>query len=180
MSNITVRNLTHRYAQAVTPSVKDISFVVPAGSFCTFLGPNGAGKSTTISVLTTALAKTRGKVEIAGLNLDTQAEEIRSRIGIIFQKPEPRLGLDGRIQYPHSQQYLRSLPLCLVLRGYAARVQIETSRLVCDFTAGAQGSLHEGAEYVGGNAAQNRDHARPHSQSGNSFSGRTDARTRPG
>ena len=106
MSNITVRNLTHRYARAATASVKDISFTVPAGSFCTFLGPNGAGKSTTISVLTTALAKTRGKIEIAGLNLDTQAEEIRSRIGIIFQNPSLDLDLSGEFNIRiHSSIY---------------------------------------------------------------------------
>jgi ABC-2 type transport system ATP-binding protein len=51
------------------------------------LGPNGAGKTTTISVLTTTLAKTSGKIIIAGYDLDKHPSEVRQNIGVIFQNP---------------------------------------------------------------------------------------------
>ncbi|MCL2256940.1 MAG: ATP-binding cassette domain-containing protein [Candidatus Bathyarchaeota archaeon] len=84
---IEVKNLVKRYKGAKTPSVDNISFSVKKGEFFAFLGPNGAGKTTTISILTTTLGKTSGDVKIAGFNIDTQAQEIREKIGIIFQKP---------------------------------------------------------------------------------------------
>ena len=101
-----VRNLTHRYQNTSRPSVQNVNFEVPAGSFTTFLGPNGAGKSTTISILTTALVKSAGQVEIAGLNLDTDAARIRERIGIIFQNPSLDLDLTGEFNIRiHSSIY---------------------------------------------------------------------------
>jgi len=89
MSNsvITVQNLTKKYKGAEKPAVDDISFSVGEGEFFAFLGPNGAGKTTTISILTTTLSKTSGKLYIAGFNLDTQARLVREEIGIIFQQP---------------------------------------------------------------------------------------------
>ena len=40
----------------------DISFDVPEGQLFCLLGPNGAGKTTTVSILTTTLAPTSGRV----------------------------------------------------------------------------------------------------------------------
>ncbi|MDR1318804.1 MAG: ABC transporter ATP-binding protein, partial [Treponema sp.] len=97
MSNpvIRVENLTKRYKGAKIPAVNNISFSVGEGEFFAFLGQNGAGKTTTISVLTTTLAKTTGSVTIAGYDLDREAREVRSRIGIIFQKPSLDLDLSA-------------------------------------------------------------------------------------
>ncbi|MHB9294744.1 ABC-2 type transport system ATP-binding protein [Pillotina sp. SPG140] len=92
---ITVENLTKRYKSADKSAVDGISFFVGQGEFFAFLGQNGAGKTTTISILTTTLAKTSGSVTIAGHNLDTEARDIRSRIGIIFQRPSLDLDLSA-------------------------------------------------------------------------------------
>lgn len=106
MNSIEVKNLTHQYRQAKRPSVKKVSFEVSRGSFCAFLGPNGAGKSTTISILTTALAKTGGKVFVTGLDLDKEVTEIRARIGIIFQNPSLDKALTGEFNVRiHSSAY---------------------------------------------------------------------------
>ena len=43
-------------------AVRDISFEVQRGEIFGFLGPNGAGKSTTISMVTTQLEPTSGKI----------------------------------------------------------------------------------------------------------------------
>lgn len=82
---IEIENLVKRYKKADKNAIDGINLEVKEGEFFAFLGPNGAGKTSTISVLTTTLAKTSGKVTIAGYDLDKQNKEIRKNIGIIFQ-----------------------------------------------------------------------------------------------
>lgn len=90
---IEVEELIKQYKKAKQPAVDGISFTVERGEFFALLGPNGAGKTTTISILTTILAKTGGRVTIAGYDLDRQARQIREVVGIIFQKPSLDLDL---------------------------------------------------------------------------------------
>jgi ABC-2 type transport system ATP-binding protein len=90
---IEVEHLTKQYKKVATKAVDDISFAVQPGEFFAFLGPNGAGKTTTISILTTTLAKTGGRVTIAGHDLDREATAVRRCIGIIFQNPSLDLNL---------------------------------------------------------------------------------------
>ncbi|MDR1441671.1 MAG: ATP-binding cassette domain-containing protein [Bifidobacteriaceae bacterium] len=87
MAVIEVEGLVKRYKRAKEPSVKSVSFEVAEGEFFAFLGPNGAGKTTTISILTTTLSKTAGRVQIAGYDIDSQDRQVRDHIGIIFQRP---------------------------------------------------------------------------------------------
>ncbi|MDL1897103.1 ABC transporter ATP-binding protein [Anaerolineae bacterium CFX7] len=84
---IQVEHLVKRYKNSPTNAIDDISFQVAAGEFFVLLGPNGAGKTTTLSVLTTTLAPTLGKVEIAGYDLTRDANRVRAHVGIIFQQP---------------------------------------------------------------------------------------------
>ena len=92
---ITVDNLVLVYPDG-TKAVNNISFNVKNGEFFGFLGPNGAGKSTTIKVLTTSLKKTSGSVTIAGLDIDKDAGEIRSLIGVQSQETVIEPDLTGR------------------------------------------------------------------------------------
>ena len=82
---ISVRNLTKRFGDLT--AVQDISFNVKKGEIFAFLGPNGAGKSTTIKMLTTLLAPSSGSVEIDGLDPAKHPNQVRERIGIVFQDP---------------------------------------------------------------------------------------------
>lgn len=66
-------------------AVKGIDLQVQEGQFFAFLGPNGAGKSTTVEMLCTLLASDGGTVKIDGFELGRQDEEIRKRIGVVFQ-----------------------------------------------------------------------------------------------
>ena len=90
---INVENLIKRYKKAENNAVDDISFYVEEGALFSLLGPNGAGKTTTLSILTTTLAKTSGKVTIVGFDLDKNAHDIRRNIGVIFQNPSLDLNL---------------------------------------------------------------------------------------
>jgi len=82
---IKVQNLVKTYDK--TEAVRDISFGVNQGEIFAFLGPNGAGKTTTIKMLTTLLRPTRGSVEIDGLDVANNQNEVRKRFGIVFQDP---------------------------------------------------------------------------------------------
>jgi ABC-2 type transport system ATP-binding protein len=76
---IDVSNLTKRYAG--NTAVADVSFTVNRGEIVGLLGPNGAGKSTTMRILSCFIPATSGTARVAGLDVFTQADEVRRRIG---------------------------------------------------------------------------------------------------
>lgn len=80
---IEIENLSKSFGEI--KAVDDLSFKVEEGSLFAFLGQNGAGKSTTISVICGRLKKDRGKVYIAGKDLDREIESIKQDIGVVFQ-----------------------------------------------------------------------------------------------
>lgn len=84
MNIIEVENLEKSYGKV--RAVDGISFAVERGCLFSFLGVNGAGKSTTINILCSILRKDGGRVKICGYDLDCAANEIKRRIGVVFQK----------------------------------------------------------------------------------------------
>lgn len=83
MNSIKIKNLSKCYDDFF--AVDGLSFSVSKGEFVGFLGVNGAGKSTTINIMSTLLSPTGGTVEICGYDL-SKANEIRSRIGVVYQE----------------------------------------------------------------------------------------------
>ena len=69
-------------------ALKDASLTLNQGEIVALLGPNGAGKTTFIKILATILAKSGGRVEILGYDLDTQLREIRHLFGYVGQDTE--------------------------------------------------------------------------------------------
>lgn len=66
-------------------AVDDISFCVERGELFGFLGVNGAGKSTTINMLCTLSKPDGGTVRICNLELGRENDEIKRRIGVVYQ-----------------------------------------------------------------------------------------------
>jgi len=66
-------------------AVDDLSFVVKTGELFAFLGLNGAGKSTTISIMCGQLTKDQGEVLINGKNVDTNLDDVKRSLGVVFQ-----------------------------------------------------------------------------------------------
>ena len=66
-------------------AVNDLSFCVKEGELFAFLGVNGAGKSTTINIMCGQLSKDSGEIVIDGLDIDKNTDEIKEKIGVVFQ-----------------------------------------------------------------------------------------------
>jgi len=90
-----VRDLGVSYAGK--PAIKDVSLEVYRNFVTAFIGPSGCGKSTFIRCFNhmNALipgAKIHGEISYRGVDLygpEVDPVEVRSRIGMVFQKPNP-------------------------------------------------------------------------------------------
>ncbi len=94
----TVLSLEHvsvHYGKA--PAIVDVSMDVHENEITALIGPSGCGKSTLIRVMNRmndliAIARIEGKATYHGLDLyakDVDPVEVRRRIGMVFQKPNP-------------------------------------------------------------------------------------------
>lgn len=81
---IEARNLSKSFGER--RAVESISFTVNRGETFALLGPNGAGKSTTMRMIACRSPLTAGELLVEGLNVNSQAREIRSLIGVVPQE----------------------------------------------------------------------------------------------
>jgi ABC-type multidrug transport system ATPase subunit len=85
-SVIQIKHLSKRFNNFT--AVDDLSFSVNEGEVYGFLGQNGAGKSTTIRMMLSLIKPTEGTINIFGLSLEKEREQILSRIGAVVEKPD--------------------------------------------------------------------------------------------
>ncbi len=78
---IDTEGLTKTYGTVTAVGPLDLK--ISPGEVFGFLGHNGAGKTTTISMLTTLISSTTGRATIAGLELSSNSQEIKARIGYL-------------------------------------------------------------------------------------------------
>ncbi len=89
------RDLSVFYGDAA--AVSRISLSIPRNRVVAFIGPSGCGKSTFLRCFNRMndlipVARIEGEVLFQGMNLydpDVDAVEVRRRIGMVFQKPNP-------------------------------------------------------------------------------------------
>jgi ABC-2 type transport system ATP-binding protein len=73
--------------------VHNLSFTIQEGEIFGLLGPNGAGKSTTIRMLITLAKPSRGKIQIAGYDVERNPALVKRSIGVVLQQ----LSVDGEL-----------------------------------------------------------------------------------
>jgi ABC-type multidrug transport system ATPase subunit len=80
---ISARGLVRTFGKFT--AVKGVSFEVAQGEIFGFLGPNGSGKTTVIKMLTGLLPLSGGEATVEGLDVRTDSERVRERIGYMSQ-----------------------------------------------------------------------------------------------
>src|SRR5687768_18431221 len=83
-SAIEVRDLSRQFGDFV--AVDGVTFEVARGEIFGFLGSNGAGKSTTIRMLCGLLRPTSGTALVDGIDVSTDPEGVKQRIGYMSQR----------------------------------------------------------------------------------------------
>ncbi|MCA9945392.1 MAG: ABC transporter ATP-binding protein [Anaerolineales bacterium] len=81
---IEVTDLTKKFGDFT--AVDRVSFTVSRGAIMGYLGPNGSGKTTTIRMLLGLLRPSSGQGKVLGLDIESDAEAIRPRVGYMSQK----------------------------------------------------------------------------------------------
>ncbi len=81
---IEVENLRKTYGSTV--AVDDVSFQVAEGEIFGLLGPNGAGKTTTVECLQGLRRPDAGRIQVLGLDPQSEAQALRRRIGSQLQE----------------------------------------------------------------------------------------------
>jgi phosphate transport system ATP-binding protein len=92
---IEVNNLNFFYGKY--HALKNINLRIPAGKVTAFIGPSGCGKSTLLRVLNRIYdlypgQRVTGEVLLDGRDILSRSEDLnrlRSKIGMVFQKPTP-------------------------------------------------------------------------------------------
>jgi ABC-2 type transport system ATP-binding protein len=79
-----VQDLQKSYGE--THAVRGVSFQVARGEVFGLLGPNGAGKTTIISMVTGLLEPTNGRITVDGLDLRTDTNAVKAKLGLVPQE----------------------------------------------------------------------------------------------
>jgi ABC-2 type transport system ATP-binding protein len=77
-------------------AVRGVDLDVEPGEVFGFLGPNGAGKSTTVRMLTTLTGITSGSATVCGVDVASDPDGVRHKIGVALQEAGLDLRQTGR------------------------------------------------------------------------------------
>jgi len=84
LAAIVTSNLVKKYGSFV--ALSNVSLSIEKGDLYCLLGPNGAGKSSLIRILTGLMKPTSGKVKVSGMDLNSEAREIRKKVGLVSER----------------------------------------------------------------------------------------------
>jgi len=73
-------------ARGTFTALDGVSFDIQAGEFFGLLGPNGAGKTTLISILAGLMQASSGRIQVHGLDVQTQSAKVRKILGVVPQE----------------------------------------------------------------------------------------------
>jgi ABC-2 type transport system ATP-binding protein len=106
-----VRVIDVRKGYGAVRAVDGVSFDVRPGEVFGLLGPNGAGKTTTVEMLEGLRAPDSGELEVLGIDVARNPDELKQRVGVTLQTAElyPKLTVVEVLDLFRSF-YKRSLP----------------------------------------------------------------------
>ena len=93
-NEIEIKNLSKNFDDI--NAVTGLNLEIRTGELFGLLGPNGAGKTTTIRMLCGLLAPSAGTVQYGNLDIRTDLQKIKSRIGVCTQEAAVFKFLTGR------------------------------------------------------------------------------------
>ena len=99
-AEIVFDRVTKRYEGRTGDAVHELSFTIPAGSFCVLVGPSGGGKSTTLKMVNRLVPFDSGDIRIDGRSVrDIPATELRRGIGYVIQQVGlfPHMTVEGNV-----------------------------------------------------------------------------------
>ena len=79
--SLKVVEVTKKYGEQL--ALNKVGFEINSGEVIGFLGPNGAGKSTMMKIITGFIPQNSGEVFVNGMNIKTDAREIKKHIGYL-------------------------------------------------------------------------------------------------
>ncbi len=94
MNEMLIRMERIRFAyEAERPVLADVDLALRAGERVGLRGANGAGKSTLLHLIVGLLTPAAGRLEVLGRVREREAdfEEVRARVGLLFQDPDDQL-----------------------------------------------------------------------------------------
>ncbi|GAM59411.1 phosphate transport ATP-binding protein pstB [Vibrio ishigakensis] len=93
---MSIDNLSFYYAKGAKPSLKQVSMPIYKNRVTALIGPSGCGKSTLLRTLNRIYdlydnQYAEGEILLDGESIfkNTDVNELRSKIGMVFQKPTP-------------------------------------------------------------------------------------------
>lgn len=121
---IRVEGVRHSYGKRA--ALQGISFDVAAGEIFGLLGPNGSGKTTLFRILSTLMLPTGGRALISGFDAAQQPDEVRRRIGVVFQSKSVDIKLSAAENLWHQGHLygLRGARLSARIREMLERVAL--------------------------------------------------------
>ena len=144
---IEVRNLykLYRVGDEVVHALDGVSFEIPRGEFCAIVGTSGSGKSTLLNMLAGLEKPTKGKIRIAGHQIEGFSEDRlvafrREHVGFIFQA----FHLLG------TMNALENVALPLSFRGVPVRKRLEVADRMLDLVKLSGHKKHLPSQMSGG------------------------------
>jgi ABC-2 type transport system ATP-binding protein len=97
---IRVTGLTKKFGEFT--AVDSVDMHIPKQTVYGFLGPNGSGKTTAIRMMCGLLQATGGTIEVLGMHIPRQTEQVRRQVGYMTQK----FSLYGDLSIQQNMQFM--------------------------------------------------------------------------
>ena len=86
---IQIKNLYFKYEDELI--LKNINLELKDSTYTAIIGANGSGKTTLAKHLNALLMPAKGSVVVDGIDAKKHPEEVRKKVGFVFQNPEDQL-----------------------------------------------------------------------------------------